>query len=167
VADGGLVTLPFPLLVGWLSDRMGRRPLLLLCFAAGAASLLILALATQLWQIWISSALQMAMGAGLGIGSALVTDLVPARRLGAGLALFGVTNWIGMIIGSAASGAAMAALGVNPALLAAALVGLLAVFLVIPIRKPAAGVAADVEPGEEFAAIPVTAAEGKTQKAPC
>ena len=58
VAAGGLITLPFPLLIGWLSDRIGRRPLLLLCYAAGAASLFILALSTQLWQFWAAAALQ-------------------------------------------------------------------------------------------------------------
>ncbi len=135
VAVGGLITLPFPLLLGWLSDRLGRKPLIVLCYSGGAAGLFVLALATHLWQFWVASAFQAVMGASGGIGSALVTDLVPSRRVGAGLSLFGATPFIGNIIGFALAGAAMQRLGFAPTLLTGGLLALLTIALVIPIRQ--------------------------------
>ncbi len=75
------------------------------------------------------------MGACSGIGSALVTDLVPSRRVGAGLSLFGTTPFIGNIIGFALAGAAMQRLGFTPTLLTGGLLALLTIALVIPIRR--------------------------------
>ncbi len=43
IAIGGLVSMPGSLLMGWLSDRIGRKRLVLACYAAGLTSLLVLA----------------------------------------------------------------------------------------------------------------------------
>ena len=63
----GLITLPIPLVMGWFSDRIGRRPLLFICYLAGAAVLFGLAIATKLWQFWVASAVQSLVGASMGI----------------------------------------------------------------------------------------------------
>lgn len=145
VAVGGLITLPFPMVLGLLSDRIGRRPLLALCYTAGAASLLLLMVSTQLWHFWAASAFHAVLNASLGIGSATVTDLVPRPSLGSALALFGTTNWIGMILGNALTGNAIRSFGLAPTLLAGAGLGLLAVLLAAPFSKQGMNSAASTE----------------------
>jgi MFS family permease len=145
IAVGGLVALPFPLLMGWLSDRIGRRSLLEICYAAGAVGLLLLAVSTQLWHIWLSSAFQAIMTASMSIGAALVTDLVPKNRLGTGLSLFNATSLIGMIIGSALAGAAIQRLGITPVLVFAVILALLSIGLIIPIRQTVVAVTATAD----------------------
>lgn len=145
VAVGGLITLPIPMVLGWLSDRIGRRPLLALCYTAGAASLLLLMVSTQLWHFWAASAFHAVLNASLGIGSATVTDLVPRRSLGSALALFGTTNWIGMILGNALTGNAIRSFGLAPTLLAGAGLALLAVLLAAPFGKQGIKPAASTE----------------------
>ncbi|HVO44596.1 MAG TPA: MFS transporter [Aggregatilineales bacterium] len=137
VAVSGLVTLPFPLLVGWLSDRLGRKPLIVICYVASALSVVIMIGATLLWYYWVSTALQTLMGASLGVGLALVTDLVPVAALGTGLALFGATNWFGLILGSGLAGTAIQLLGMTPTLLLGAIMAVLGIVLVMLIRRPA------------------------------
>ncbi len=65
VAVGGAVSLPFPLLLGWLSDHIGRYWLIVLCFLTGAAGLVTLAASLALWHFWISAILL----AGTGVES--------------------------------------------------------------------------------------------------
>ena len=68
VAVGGAVSLPFPLLVGWLSDRIGRYSLLVLCFLISALGLFALAASKSLLHFWVSSVLLASMGVCLAIG---------------------------------------------------------------------------------------------------
>ena len=142
VAVSGLITLPFPLMLGWLSDRLGRKPLIIFCYLASTMSLLILAGSVNLWHFWVSTALQTLVGASLAVGSALVTDLVSPEALGSGLSLLGATNSIGLVIGNAATGAAIQNLGMTPTLVVGAFVALVAIALLVPIRRQTSGHAA-------------------------
>ncbi len=87
--------MPVPLLVGWLSDRWGRKPFLYLAYLGTLASLAGLAVATSLWHFWAVMALGAAFGFGGAIGNALVTDLVPPAALARGLTLYTAATWLG------------------------------------------------------------------------
>jgi len=146
LAVGGLIGLPFPLLLGWISDRIGRKPVLMFTYLAVVASLLVLMSSSVLWQFWLSTALQWISVASMGLGAALVTDIVPAEALGAGLARFGATTFIGLVIGTAVTGAAIQNLGMETTFIIGALTALIGVGMVGLIRRPAAapvGLAAD------------------------
>ena len=136
VSVAGLVSIPFPFVLGWLSDRVGRKPLIIAGYLATAACVLVLAASTSLWHFWLSGALAALTGASFAVGLALVADLVPAERLGTALAVFSATNWIGLIIGSELTGVAIQSLGMTPALLLGGLVGAVSVALVALIRRP-------------------------------
>ena len=69
-AVGGAIALPLPVLLGWLSDRIGRKLLLIVCYLAGLLSMLILAISTSLWHFWIATPLiTVLFDVNRGIGS--------------------------------------------------------------------------------------------------
>jgi MFS family permease len=138
-AVSGIVVMPLPLLMGWLSDRAGRKIFLYLSYLAGVASLILLAASTLLWQFFVLSVLwSVLMGRG-AVGNAMVTDLAPQESLGRGLALFGATSWIGAIIGFAGTGFALQNLGAVPTFVLTISLPVLAIVLLIPIRSKAQG----------------------------
>jgi SET family sugar efflux transporter-like MFS transporter len=135
-AVGGLIALPIPLLMGWLSDRSGRKIYLYLGYLACAASLAVLSVSTSLWNFYIVLILQsLYVGINGTVGNALVTDLVPRESLGRGLSLFGATTWIGGVLGFAGAGYALKNLGTIPTFIIGICLTLIAVALLIPIRS--------------------------------
>jgi len=136
VAVSGLVTLPFPLLLGFLSDRFGRLRFLALCYASGIAGLLVYSAAGLLWQFWTASALVAFVAyVSTSLGSALVVDLVDRESLGRGLALFGATGWIGGILGFAGGGVLFTAIGYANGFLIGAGLLVVALLLLVPIAR--------------------------------
>jgi MFS family permease len=139
-AVGGVVSLPLSFLAGWLSDRVGRKWLLGVCYFGGAAGLAVLAMSTSLFHFGAASILLSVVGSVAGgIGSALVTDLVPQESLGKGLSWFSTMGWMGGIVGYASTGYAIQNLGMTPTMVVGALMPLAAVMLLIPIRQVAPG----------------------------
>jgi len=116
-AVGGLISMPLPLLMGWLSDRMNRKFFLLIGYLAGIIGLILLAFSTVLWHFWVMSILMGLTQGNATIGYALTTDLVPKESLGKGLALIGTTGWIGGVIGFAVAGYTMDNLGLIPTII--------------------------------------------------
>jgi MFS transporter, DHA1 family, multidrug resistance protein len=111
-AAGALVVIPILPLLGSLSDRLGRWSFLSLCYALGAAGVVMLSLSTQNWHFWAASAcLSMSTYAGNAIASALATDLLPPETLNWGLPRLSAMTWIGGILGFASAGYLMDALG--------------------------------------------------------
>jgi MFS family permease len=135
VAVGGAVTLPFPLMLGWLSDRVGRYWLIMLCFFAGAIGLALLAVSVSLWHFWAASIFLAGVGVSLGIGPALVTDLVPEESLGTALAWYGFAPSMGGIIGFMLTGYAIEIFGMSTTFVAGAACTLIAIALVVQVRR--------------------------------
>jgi MFS family permease len=135
-AVGGVVSLPLSPLSGWLSDRFGRKRLLMLCYVAAVGGLLLLAASVSLWHFWAAWSLTNAMFAVNGaVGPALVTDLVSQASLGRAISLFTATTWIGGVIGFAVTGHAVQGLGMVTTLVIGALLALTATTLLMPIRE--------------------------------
>jgi MFS family permease len=133
-AIGGLVAMPFPLLMGWLSDRFGRKTLLFTGYLATFASLILLDFSKVLWNFWIVFALHGIATGSTGIGNALVTDLVPHESLGKGLAVFGSAGWIGGMIGFAAAGTLLQNLGFGPTFMIGGSLAVIAIGLLVPVQ---------------------------------
>jgi MFS family permease len=135
-AVGGFVTLPLPPLIGWLSDRLGRKRFLVLGYLAGAVSLPILLVAASLWHFWVAISLLSALWSVNGaVGPALVTDIVPQESLGRGISLFSAATWIGGVTGFAVTGYAVQNLGSSTTVTLAALLSLTGILLLIPVRE--------------------------------
>jgi MFS family permease len=135
-AVGGVVAMPLPFLVGWLSDRTGRKIFLYLGCLAGITSLSLLAISTSLWHFCSVLALHTTFMAVNGtVGNALVTDLVSRESLGRALSLYSATSWIGGVLGFAGAGYALQRLGTLPTFVIGICLILIAIVLLTPIRS--------------------------------
>lgn len=89
--------------LGALSDRYGRRPVLLIGFAGLALSFFVTAMATALWMLVAVRLFSGAMQANVAIANAYVADITApedrARRFGQLGAMFGLGFILGPVIG--------------------------------------------------------------------
>jgi MFS family permease len=135
VAVGGAVSLPFPFIMGWLSDRIGRYPLMGLCYVIGGTGIAMLVGATALWHFWLSTiVITMAAAAG-ALGNALVSEVVPPSGLSTALAVYGSTGWIGGVIGLAGAGYIIQWFGMSPAFVLGVLMNVVALGLLLATRR--------------------------------
>ena len=140
MAIGSIIAVPIPLLMGWLSDRTGRKIYLYLGYLACMASLFVLAISSSLWHFYMVSILQsLFFGVNATVGNALVIDLVPKESLGKGLSLFGATNWIGGVLGFSGAGYALKSFGITPTFMIGLSLPVIAIVLLILIRPEAKG----------------------------
>ena len=90
-------------ILGALSDRFGRRPVLLLGFSALAVSFFVTALATALWMLIAVRLFSGAMQANIAVANAYVSDITApehrAKRFGLLGAMFGLGFMLGPVIG--------------------------------------------------------------------
>ncbi len=135
IAIGGLVSMPGSLLMGWLSDRIGRKRLVLACYAAGLTSLLVLAWPRSLGNFWCASVLLAILSSSSAAGSALVTDSLPAQALGRGLSFISGASNLGGFLASPVMGLALQQLGQPNAFLVSLVVPIVAIAVFLPIRE--------------------------------
>ncbi|MDP2640527.1 MAG: MFS transporter [Betaproteobacteria bacterium] len=106
----GVVTFTFGLanffaspILGALSDKHGRRPVLLLGICGLALSFFATALATAVWMLIVVRLVSGAMQANLSVANAYVADFTPpeqrAKRFGLLGAMFGVGFILGPVMG--------------------------------------------------------------------
>jgi MFS family permease len=134
-AMGGLITLPLPLILGWLSDRLGRKPLIIFCYLTTGMALAVLLGANDLWQFWLSSALQGALVGSIVVGSALVSDMYDKENLAVALSIFGASPWVGFVLGFGATGNSIQSLGVSTTLWIGICLTIIAAFILPFARK--------------------------------
>ena len=140
VAVGGAVTLPFPFLVGWLSDKFGRKRLLALCYLAGIIGIISQTISISWWHFCLATILlAFAPRVGGGVGSALVSDLVPKESLGMGIAFFQACGWAAGVIGWSVTGYAIQNFGLTSSMIMASFLPLAAIILLIFIRPAMRG----------------------------
>jgi len=93
----------FAPVLGSLSDRLGRRPVLLISLAGAAVNYLFLAFAPSLWLLLLGRAIAGLTSANVSVASAYITDITPedkrAKRFGLFNAMFGIGFIIGPILG--------------------------------------------------------------------
>lgn len=100
---------------GRLSDRHGRRPILLITTTGTALSYLLWIFAGSFWVLVVSRLIGGIMSGNLAVATASVADLTESRKRARGMALIGVAFGLGFILGPALGGlGSLVDLGVDP-----------------------------------------------------
>ena len=132
---------------GRLSDRIGRRPILLLSTAGAAISYVIFAwgsglnsMAGALLAIGLARGFAGAFGGNITVAQAYIADITPAENRSKKMGLIGMAFGLGFIFGPAIGGISLKHLGVTgPGWVAAAFCAvnfLLALFILPESRQP-------------------------------
>jgi len=84
---------------GRLSDRIGRKPVMLICLAGAAASYVLLAFSHTLLMLYIARALAGVMAGNFGVASAMVADLCKPEDRAKNMGMIGAAFGLGMVVG--------------------------------------------------------------------
>ncbi len=108
---GGVLTLVFAVMqflmmpvMGGLSDRYGRRPVILGSLAAYSADFLLMALAPSIGFLIVARSLAGAFAATFSTANAYIADISPPEKRAANFGLMGAAFGLGFIIGPAIGG---------------------------------------------------------------
>ncbi len=100
----GLMQFLFSPVLGTLSDRYGRRPVLLLSLLFSGVDYVIMALAPSLIWLYIGRILSGITGASFTAATAYIADVSPPEKRSQNFGLIGAAFGIGFILGPAAGG---------------------------------------------------------------
>jgi len=89
---------------GKLSDKYGRRPILMYCLLGEAISYLVLAASRSLEMLFIARLLTGFFGASISTASAYVSDVTTPQERSKGMALIGAAFGLGFLFGPAIGG---------------------------------------------------------------
>ncbi len=159
---------------GRLSDRIGRRPVLLISLTASCAGYLLFAFSRSLTVLFLSRIIAGAGGANIGTAQAYISDVTSPQDRARGMGLIGAAFGLGFILGPPLSGI-LSAVGTNRGLHGNLLPGLVAgglsfvalmigVFVLVESKpadlKPRSGIAPQFDPRvwREMTSYPLLAA---------
>lgn len=145
-------------LLGRLSDRVGRRPVLLISIFGTFVGFLLLGFAGALWMLFVSRVVDGLTGGNLSVAQAYISDVTDQKNRAKALGLIGAAFGLGFIIGPAVGGALSVYGYAVPAFAAAALsaINLIAVFFWLPeslTDERRAAMVAQKQPAFTFAAL--------------
>jgi len=121
---------------GRLSDRIGRRPVMLLTIAGTGLSLLFLGLASSLLQVFLARVLAGGFAANISVASAYITDVTGEQERTRWMGMLGASFGVGFVLGPAIGGG-LVTFGIGvPMLFAAGLAGVNLLFAAARLVEP-------------------------------
>lgn len=103
-ASYSIMQLIFSPILGRLSDRYGRRPVLLLSLIGTAAGFLMLGLATTLWMLFAGRIIDGISGGNISTAQAYIADITTPENRAKGMGMIGAAFGLGFIFGPAIGG---------------------------------------------------------------
>lgn len=104
IASYALMQLIGAPILGRLSDRFGRRPVLLISVFGTFLGFLLLGFANALWMLFASRILDGLTGGNLSVAQAYISDVTDEKSRSKGLGLIGAAFGLGFIIGPVTGG---------------------------------------------------------------
>jgi predicted MFS family arabinose efflux permease len=121
---------------GKLSDRIGRRPVMLITIAGTAISLLFLGLADSLPQIFLARVLSGLFGSNISVATAYLTDVTDEADRTRWMGMIGASFAVGFTLGPPIGGL-LARWGHGvPMLVASAMAAINFIWAVVALREP-------------------------------
>jgi DHA1 family tetracycline resistance protein-like MFS transporter len=145
----------FSPILGRLSDRYGRRPVLFVSLLGSAAGYIVLGLANTLFLVFVGRVISGITGGNISAAQAYIADITTKENRAKGMAMFGAAFGLGFVAGPAIGGI-LAKYGVHVPFFFAAGLSLLAgaaVYLVLPESRKAGGQAPVSEPTSRIAEL--------------
>ncbi len=84
---------------GRLSDRIGRKPVIMICLAGSACAYLFLGLASELWMIFAARGFAGLVAGNFGVASAMIADITTPQNRARGMGLTGAAFGLGIVLG--------------------------------------------------------------------
>jgi MFS family permease len=132
----GLIAIPMVLLIGALSDRLGRKKFLMLGYVMASSGALALAAATELWMFWLAATLVLVALCTTGaLTSALVTDTLAPQAMQRGLPWINAMNPAAGVLGFTSIGFLLDTFGPTLVYVVAALVAIGAAVLLSSLQR--------------------------------
>ena len=103
-ASYSVLQLFFAPVLGRLSDRHGRRPVLLVSLLGTCAGFLILGFATTLWMLFLGRIIDGISGGNISTAQAYIADVTTKENRAQGMGLIGAAFGLGFIFGPAIGG---------------------------------------------------------------
>ena len=145
----------FSPILGRISDRVGRRPVLLISIAGSVAGFVLFALAHSLAWLFASRLLAGICGGNVATAQAVIADTTPPEKRARGMGLIGAAFGLGFIAGPALAGVlapvSMAAPGWGAAVFSVCAWTMTLLFL--PETRPTAGADRRHAPASGFARL--------------
>jgi len=104
VGSYSLMQFLFNSLVGKLSDKLGRRPVILVSLLITAVSYIIFSFSTSFWILLISRLLAGLGGSNIGAAQAYIADITTAKDRSKGMGLIGAAFGLGFVFGPVIGG---------------------------------------------------------------
>jgi multidrug resistance protein len=91
-------------ILGWLSDRYGRRPVLLLSVLGSALGYFLFGIGGALWVLFLSRLIDGITGGNISTAQAYIADVTPPQDRAKNFALMGAVFSLGFVLGPAIGG---------------------------------------------------------------
>lgn len=99
-----LVQFIFNPILGKLSDRYGRRPLILISLTSTCISYIIFSFSHSYWMLFISRVLGGFGGSNIGVAQAYIADITAKHERAKGMGMIGVAFSLGFVFGPVVGG---------------------------------------------------------------
>ncbi len=94
----------FAPILGSLSDRYGRRPVILISLLGSGIDYLAMAVSPRLWWLFVTRAVNGISGANITAAGAYVADVTPPEKRSVGFGIIGAAFGLGFILGPLTGG---------------------------------------------------------------
>ncbi len=128
-ASYSLMQFIFAPVLGSLSDRYGRRPILFFSILGSAVGYLFIGFAFALWMVFLGRIIAGITGGNISTAQAYIADATTRENRAKGMGLFGATFGLGFIFGPAIGGI-LSRYGINVPFLFAAVLSVINAILV-------------------------------------